>query len=225
MKRIEFQLYAGIGGFPRAAMISAVGGLVMVAMAGSATKATLYNADGTSLTNPVTLTSGGAKFYVADTVGSVDLYIMAPGGQFVTKASVKPGEDPDIAVDTTNRTQVAIIPFAAVDQTADNTETDTGFSEPANALFTGIGTAIRVLSVDATETVDVGTDSGDSGDANGFVAAASVAVPGVIVSSGALVISTQDYIPHVGAGKSITYTLSAGADTAEGFIILPYILA
>jgi len=235
MKRIKFQLYAGIGGFPRGAMISAVGGLVMVATAGGSAKATLYNADGTSLANPVTLTSGGAEIYVADSIDTVDLYIMAPGGQFVSKAGVAPGADPDIAVDTTNRNQVAVIPFSVTDQAGDATETSTGFIEPANAMFLP-NASVRVTTIDATETVDVGTLAGDP---NGFIAAAAVGVLGVIKGTlangaatlGALLfvqdsITAGDAAPeaHVSTGLAITYTLTTGADTAEGFIVLPYIL-
>lgn len=223
MKRFTFQLSEMGGGFPRGALIKASGGTCMVVANGGATKVALLDKDGATLSNPVTLSQGGAEFYTANTVESVDLYIMAPGGQFVTKTAVKGSID--IEVDTTIRNQVALIPFSATDQTADNTETDTGFDEPANAMFTGIGTGIRVLAIDATETVDVGTDSGDSGDADGFVTAASVATAGLVADSGALVISTADYIPHVSGGKSITYTLSSGADTAEGLILLPYYLA
>lgn len=232
MKRIKFQLYAGMGGFPRGAMIAAVGGLVMVTTAGSAVKATLYNADGTSLANPVTLTAGGAEIYVANSVNSVDLFIQAPGGQFVTEYGFVPGGDSDIAVDVSNRNQVAVIPFSAANQTADATETNTGFTEPTNAVFTGSGTGIRVLTVDATETVDIGTLSTDSGDADGFVSAASVATAGDVPdTNGALVSTTVATTPavtfpsaHVSGGKAITYTLSAGSDTAQGYAILPYIL-
>lgn len=230
MKRIKFQLYAGMGGFPRGAMIAAVGGLVMVTTAGSAVKATLTDASGASVSNPVMLTSGGAEFYVANSVSSVDLYIQAPGGQFVTHSGFVPGGDSDIAVDVTNRNQVAIIPFAIGDTTA-ATETDTGFNEPSNALITGA--AVRVVTADATETIDVGTDSTDSGDADGFVSAVALDTADLVrETNGALVSTTVATTPsvtfpssHVSTGKSITYTLTAGSDTAEGFIVLPYTMS
>ena len=224
MKRYTIQLNETGGGFPRGKLITASGGVCFVAANGGATKVSLQDKDGATLANPVSLTQGGCEFHTANSVASVDLYIMTPGGQFVVKTGVQPGHE-DVEVDVTVRNQVALIPFSATDQTGDATETDSGFDEPANAMFTGIGTGIRVITVDATETVDAGTDSTDSGDADGFVTAASVATAGVVADNGALVISTADYIPHVSGGKSITYTLSAGADTAEGLILLPYYLA
>jgi len=238
MKRIDFQLYAGIGGFPRGAMIAAAGGLVMVCTAGSAVKASLTDVTGASVSNPVTLASGGAEFYVADSVDSVDLYIMAPGGQFVTHAGFVPGADSDIAVDVTNRTQVAKIPFSVTDQAGDATETDTGFDLPAKALVQATP-GLDVTTADAAITIDVGTLSTNSGDANGFLAAASVATAGVVKGTlasggqtiGALLSADESgagvLVPEsmVSDGNYITYTLLTAADTAAGFILLPYILA
>lgn len=236
MKRINIQLYKAAGGFPRGPMITDTGGVVFVATAGGATKATLMDSTGASLANPVTLTNGGADIYVANTVASVDLYIMAPGGQFVVERGAVPGSDSEIAVDTTSNRQVAIIPFSVTDQTGDATETDTGFNEPTNGLIESA--AVRISTVDAAITIDVGTDSTDSGDANGFLAAASTAaavvVPGSLASGGqtlgALLSADESgagvLVPlaHASGGKSITYTLLTAADTAEGFIVLPYLL-
>jgi hypothetical protein len=166
---------------------------------------------------------------------------MAPGGQFVVKTGVAPGEIQDVLIDTVSRNQVAIVPFAIGDTTA-TTETDTGFDFP---LYSAVlpTPMIRVLTVDATETVDVGLLSSETaGDADGFGVTLSVATAGLVKATvlqgsntmGAL-FEVQDsanagdltHEAHVVTGSnatSITYTLTAGTDTAEGFIILPYVL-
>lgn len=204
--------------------IGAAGGVCSVTLAGSAQKANLYNKDGSALANPVAIVNGMIEFAVGDNVTSVDIYVMAPGGQFVVRKGVAGSGPNDINIDTSQKQQVAVIPFHVADQAGDNTETDSGFDEPANAVFTSLGTVIEVAAIDATETVDAGTDGSDSGDPNGFVAAASLANAGLVALSGALLANTGTPTAHISTGKSITWTLSAGADTAEGFVHLPYVL-
>jgi hypothetical protein len=169
-------------------------------------------------------------------VNTVDLYIQSPGGQFIVKAGVAPGSH-DFAVDTSMRRQVAVIPFAMVDTTV--TETDTGFDTVANAFYEPFP-AIRVTAIDSTETVDVGTATGESGDPDGFIAAVSVGTTGLFQglilnaanTMGALFerqdsANAGDLQPavHASDGKSIVWTPSAGSDTGKGFIYLPYFLA
>lgn len=241
MKKVNIQLYGVGAGGMAGEMITASGGVCYVAANGDAAKATLYKKDGSSQSNPVSLTNGGAEFYVANTVEKVDLYIMAPGGQFLVKTDVVAGVGHEFAVDTQQRNQVAVIPFAIGDTTA-TTETDTGFDMPLYAAVLPTP-MVRVLTLDATETIDVGLKSSETaGDADGFIAAASVATAGLVKGSiangantlGAL-FETQDsanagdltHEQHVVTGSnatSITYTLTAGTDTAEGFIVLPYVL-
>jgi len=214
------------------------GGKAIVTAAGSAGKATLYDSSGAALSNPITPTRGFLNFFVGLDVSSVDLYIMCPGGQFLVAKSIVPGGPNDLFVDTSRLHQCMVIPVSADDVTA-NTETATGFTEPANALMLPTP-FLDVGAIDATETIDVGTLSSDSGDANGYIAAASVATEGVVeaalangaITLGALFVA-QDSAnagdgvpsPHVSAGKSITVTTSAGSDTVEAFVHLPYLLA
>lgn len=221
-----------------AAIISA-GGTVFVATNGTAAKATLYDPDSdfVALSNPLTPIRGAIRFAVADTVNKVDIYVMAPGGQFAVLKDIEPGAPTELWIDTLQREQVAVIPFAIGDTTA-AAETDSGFDEPADALI-GPYPSVNVLTTDATITLDVGTDSNDSGNADGFLDGLSTANEGLVKGTsdnagatiGAL-LYVQDSAnagdkapePHVSGGKSITYTLSAGADTAAGFIHLPYVL-
>jgi hypothetical protein len=213
--RYTFQLYDRDG-----KAIQSSGGVVYVAASGDAAKQAITDKDGVALSNPRALTRGACEFYVVDTAADVDLYIQAPGGQFVVKQDFVAGETPDIAVDTDHRNQVMVIPWAAADVTA-ATETATGFTEPANAVFLLHGAGCRVTAIDATETLDVGTLSTDSGDADGFLSALDVATLGDVLDNGALLAS----LGRVSGGKSITLTTTAGSDTGKGFIHLPYVLS
>lgn len=220
--------------------IITAGGKCYVALNGDASKATLYDKTGAALANPISLTRGFADFFVADTVEKVDLYILAPGGEFVVVKDVEPSAPNEILVPTFNRVFSFVIPFSIADTTA-ATETSTGFAIPAKSEILPVGLGIDVTVIDATEDIDVGTLSTDSGDADGFIDSVSVATLGFVKptlaaasdSMGALLsvldsANAGDDAPEGDVsmqGKTITYTLSAGSDTAKGFIHLPYYLA
>lgn len=235
-KQVQFQLYDFQG-----KAINATGGKVYVAASGDAAKQAITDKDGTALTNPRALTTGGCEFWVVDTVADVDLYIMAPGGQFVVVTDCVPGQVQDIKVDTQQRSQMAVIPFAIGDTSA-AAETDTGFDFPAASAVLPYP-MVRVSTVDATETIDVGLLSSESsGDADGFINAVAldtaVLVKATLLASGdtmGALLSVLDsansgddapeaHVVTGAAATSITYTLTAGTDTAEGFILLPYVL-
>ncbi|WOF74140.1 hypothetical protein QMT40_001787 [Parvibaculaceae bacterium PLY_AMNH_Bact1] len=218
--------------------IITAGGKVFVATNGGSSKTTLTSdAEGSALTNPMTPTRGGIEFYAS--VSKVDLYILAPGGQFVVVKDVEASGPNEVSIDTSNRSQCMVVPFDIADTTAD-TETASGFVIPTKA---GVlpSPLVEVVTLDATETIDVGTDSGDSGDADGFVDGASVATAGLVkatLDNAAPTLGTKLFVqdsanagddaPEIDvsqAGKEITWTLSAGSDTAAGFIFLPYLLA
>ena len=209
--------------------LSGTGGQVYVAAAGDAAKVAIYDKDGVALTNARALTAGGVQFHTVSTVTSVDLYIQAPGGQFLTKLAVPTGAYYDLVVDTSNKKQVFVIPFAAADLTA-ATEKNTGFVLPAHSQVLGKynGLSVRVSTADATETLDVGTlESGGAGggDANGFIAAnALTTATQVIGTEGALFTTSLPYLADSATEKSISVTTTAGTDTAEGFVVLPVVL-
>lgn len=241
-KRIQFQLYelGSIGGMAKK-LIQDSGGVVYVAQDGDPAKQSITDKDGAALSNPRALTNGYCEFYVADTVARVDLFIQCPGGQFVVAPNVDESIA-DIGVDVTRLNHVMVIPWYAGDVTA-AAETDTGFDLPLHAAVLPTP-LLRVHTVDATETIDVGLLSSETaGDADGFIAAASVATAGLIKATvvnggntmGAL-FEVQDsanagdltHEPHVITGSnatSVTLTTTAGSDTGKGYIILPYLLA
>jgi len=118
---------------------------------------------------------------------------------------------------------------------AQTTEQQTGFTLPANAIVNDV--FINVIAVDATETVDVGTQ-GTSNDPNGYLAGASLATLGLVfgslldgsVTRGALLSEITEATtaaarrPNITAGGDpVSYTCSAGSDTAVFDIIIEYV--
>ena len=216
-------------------VIATSGGVCFVAQDGTSAKQTLYSdKNGTSLSNPLTLTRGNIGFFVADTVNLVDLYIEAPGGQFVVMEDVAPMGPNEIFIDTGRKDQVQVIPFDHADITA-NTETDTGFDTGTNKVYLP-WPYVKVVDVDTSETIDVGSDAGFGNDPNGFIAALSVATAGTVLASNETGVDTLGALltvnasatlqaqpaPPTGSSGDISITTSAGSDTGGGFIYLPY---
>lgn len=232
MRHFKTQLKSAIDG----AIISASGGKAYVTAAGGTAKATLYTAAGAALANPVALTNGSIEFYTADAVSSVDLYIQSPTGHFVVQKAVKSSGDASLFYNNKVLDTVFVIPFNIADTSA-ATETSTGFT-CAGAVQPNV--AVDVVTGDATETIEVGTLSSDTGDADGFIDALDVATTGLIkatlLASGDTMGEYLSVLDSANAGddapeqsvavigKTITYTLTAGTDTAAGFIVLPMML-
>ena len=225
LRNWRLQLQKAADGSP----IITSGGKAMVVSAGTAQKVALKDSNGAAASNPVSITRGQIDFWVASSTQTVDLYIMAPGGQFAVHRGVTASGPNDLFIDTIDRRQVAVIPFYHGDKAGDATETDTGFDLPDQAIVMGRkdGNSLLVKVADAAETIQVGTLSSESGgDADGFMtdAATSVGTAGTVMPSadGALVGSDVPYRTDAQTAKSISWTLTAGSDTAEGFIFLNY---
>lgn len=235
-KRYKIQLYSVNG-----AIIQSTGGVCQVCTAGDAAKATITNKAGASLSNPVTLSNGEVEFYTANSISSVDIYMMAPGGQFIIRRGIKPGETGDIFVDVDQPHQCAVIPLSADDDgfTAAS-EIDTGFDMPDDAVVLPQGVGFDITTLDDTEDMDVGLLSSESGgDADGFIVQITTDAAVLVLATladgaatlGALLKvdeSAGDLVPEAhridGTAVSITYTPTTGSDTIEGFIKLPYML-
>lgn len=207
--------------------IISTGGVAMVCKNAVPGKHALKSdAIGTSASNPKALTRGKLDCWIDQSTlvnNKVDLFIACPGGQFVVARDIDPSGPNEVLVDTSRPDQVFVIPIDVADYTA-AAENDTGFDEPTNAIFLSdaAGPSIRITIGDATETLDVGTGEAtpaESGDANGFMSAVDMATPGVIQDQGALMTTL---VGHLSGGKSITVTPTAGSDTGEGYIYLPY---
>lgn len=199
------------------------GGVLVVTEAGSAKRLTLYDPDNgfVALTQPVSATRGKFRFATDDAVQEVDVYGQAPGGHCFSVLGVTPQEHAEFFIDTLRAHQLMVIPF---DFSLGSAEVATGFVEPAGSIFLPDGTGIKVTAVDAAATINVGTETADGGDPDGYIAAASLAAEGVVLDRGAFLDAAGAYISHVAAGDGIAITLSAGVDTAEGFAYLPFLL-
>jgi len=118
---------------------------------------------------------------------------------------------------------------------AQTSETQTNFTLPTNAIVKDV--FLNVITVDATETVDVGT-MGTSNDPNGYLAAVSLATLGLVrgsladgaVTLGALLFEITEATTAAArndditaGGDPISYTCSAGSDTAVFDIIIDYV--
>jgi hypothetical protein len=222
------------------ASIITSGGTVYVAANGDAAKQAIKDSAGAAASNPMTPTRGFINFFTAVDVSRVDLYIMAPGGQFIVAKNIDPSGANEILVDTAQVNQVAVIPFAIGDTTA-NTETDTGFDTGTDKLWLPGGVAVKVSTLDSGMTIDVGTDGAGSNDPDGFIDGISLTTAVVVKATnatGAVTLGALFYVQDSAnagddfpeafknaANENITYTLSSSTDTGEGFIFLPYILA
>ena len=213
--RYKLQLHdRGIGHQSGPAIIGS-GGVVTVCASGSPLQATIQDRAGAALANPVALTRGGVEFYCDS--AEVDLFILAPDGQFVTLWDVGPDEVNEVPVDRDRVDQMMVIPVHITDYPA-AVETDSGYDEPANAVFMAdsCGSGMRITAIDATETIDVGTTT----DPNGFLAALAVGVHGVILTPQGALLTTL--LGHASTSEAIVITTTAGSDTVQGYVHLAY---
>jgi hypothetical protein len=224
-------------------IVASTGGSVTICTVNTARQAAVAtSATGSQAitNNPVALNRGKIDFYTSDDVDTVDLYIMTPTGQFIVRKGVKSSGPNEIMYDTMDRYTVAVVPFAFTDSAA-TVEQDTGIDLPTGALVLP-NVSIVVTEVDATETVDIGMLSSESGgDADGFGVTLSVATLGTVkatLTNGAATLgallrvqdsaNAGDLVPEArvitAANRSISYTSSAGSDTFAGFAQIPYIV-
>jgi hypothetical protein len=189
----------------------------------------------TSLTNPITTTNFESATVCNDMVAFkvdptdssndryVDLIVVNTAGGFTAFVENFDKYNHAIVIDQTPNIQHhGVIWFAP----SDNTEVDTGIDFAYDTLIEHV--QVEVVTVDATETIEVGLlSSGTAGDADGFVDAASVATAGyplvTLTTSGALMDNATNFDPdgHVilsANEQSLTYTGTAGSDTAAGYI-------
>lgn len=201
---------------PLGESIRIAGGAVLVVGA-DFKKVALKDKDGGDLANPVALNYGQLEFYTADDVVSVDLYGLAPTGHAIKQVGVVPSGNNEIYVDTCEGNTVVEVPVHAEDYTA-GSENDTGLDLVTGSVVVAGAINVEVNTVDATETLDVGTLSSESnGDADRFIAAASVATAGTVMST----TLSASFAVAPGDATSLSITPSAGSDTFAGVVKLP----
>ena len=214
----------------------------------------------TSLTNPVTTTnyalgtvmkSAGVLSFRVDPGHAgdeyVDVIIVDTAGGYTHFAENFDRYTHSIVIDERpNIMHHGVIWFGV----SDATEVDTGIDFDYDTLILDV--KVEPVTVDATETLDVGTlSTGTAGDANGFRLLISVATAGFptdtaiitggtnidyvpVTTYGALLVTAitgSDAVATVGGAtmlggyvitganeQSLTYTGSAGSDTAVGYI-------
>jgi hypothetical protein len=214
MNKYTVKLYESRHGFPRPAEINADGGQCLVITGGDTSKVSLLDSAGAAATNPVVGVRGEFTFYVANATTTVDIYLMAPWGQFVVLEDIVPGTT-DLMVDTGNQNQTYIIPFASEDYT-DATEFDTGMEILEHAVIKHDGMGVYVNDVGAADEMDVGLLSTESGgDADGFMDAILMTTAGYIAAEvGFTVGASASYVDLTGGDVEFTYgILMAGAGT------------
>ncbi len=194
---------------------------------------TYYNVEAmTSLTNPVTTTNFASNSVCNDRVAfrcdptdatndrDVDLIVVNTTGGYTAFVEDFSYYNHSIIIDQRPNIQHhGCIWFAA-----SIIETDTGIDFDYHTAIERV--AIEVTTVDAGETLNVGLlSTGTGGDADGFIAAMSVAAVGYTLNSsanvGALLRSdSQDFLYAVYSNheQSLTYTGTTDQDTAAGYI-------
>ena len=173
------------------------------------------------------MNNGLLTFYTQDTVASVDLYIMAPGGRFVTRLGVTGSRPNGSTLTGTTRHQVAMIPFSIADSVA-ATEghrlrlarramvlPDAGCSsrpwKPRNHRH-----RVALLWIRRRRRRVHGGKFLSPAAGAVLAKSASTATRGALIGGGTATVGPSS--PAV----SIGYTLSSGTTVAKGFAIIPY---
>lgn len=123
----------------------------------------------------------------------------------------------------------------AIEADFDNSEQDSGWTIPANAVV--VDAFVEVTTGDSGETLDVGTNGSGSNDPDGFLDGVSVATQGIVKGTlasggqtkGALLRADESgagvLVPEVdvtSGGETLTYTGSAVTNTMRGAIYVVY---
>lgn len=211
------------------------GGSYQVCQAGTGKKQAIYDKDGNQLNGTtafVALNAGSMKFYMpGGSTTVVDIYGIAPDGQFFSQKNIGASGPNVITVDRNRRDQVALIPYAAADSTA-AAEKDTGFDFPVGAMISP-NVGVNVLGLESGKTVDFGLLSSESGgDADGIMVAmpqtnagaalaksASTATRGALIGAG-----TLDRGAVISTSVSFSYTPSSASAALHGLAVIPYTL-
>ena len=210
-RKFEFQLQdRGLGSDQAGPSILTTGGKCIVTAAGDPLKTTLYDSAGASLANPITLSAGKGEFYTLDTVESVDLFIQTGDGQSVQLYAVKADALHLVPVDRGNALQTMTIPFHITDYPT-TVETDTGFDLTLTMALMP-WPIVQVTTIDAGDTITVGTDGTGGNVAAGIIDGVSLATAGCVKAT---LLATGD---TMGSYLSVLDSANAGDDAPEPYI-------
>jgi hypothetical protein len=175
---------------------------------GDYNRTTLYDDAGATLSGATqAINKGKVRFNTAESVSAVDIYGYTSNGYAFQAKNVPPGGLDAIRIDTLNLRQTLLIPLHYTDLGAAAAEYDTGFDLVKDVAVLPWGVGLYVAAVDATETIDVGTDStSGANDPNGFFAALSLATLGFQYPEVGYVIGTNSiYADLTGGTAEWTY--------------------
>ena len=148
-------------------------GVCNVLTDGSPAEITIYSNDqGTSLSNPLTMTNGVIRFYTTNSVTSVDLSIAMSGGQSLFVNGVTPSQHRIDVNPELYSEQTMVVPFSY--SGASETQVDSGFDLPGNAMVKDA--YIYVTTVGTGMIMDIG----NSGDTDGYLDAVPATTTGYI---------------------------------------------
>lgn len=186
-----------------------VDGTYQVLVKGTPVEATIYANDNTSTaaSNPGTIVDGQIRFFMDSSVTGVDVSIYTSDGDAKFMRNVQPEGLRRALIDPDQVEQLLVI---GLDGTTSD-ETDTGFTLVGPCEIEDIW--LQIVTVDAGETIDVGTDGTTTNDPDGLIDGMSIATVG-----------TPDVGPTYTAGSNEVYIsanvrgalladFTAGADT------------
>lgn len=191
------------------------GALVFVYDAGTKTLSTVYSdvklsaAKTTPISRAQFATDGMITFY--STAATHDITVALSDGSVARYSSVAPTTHV-LPIDTDGLSKCMVFPMVF---NAGAAETDTGLDLPKfSHVFNCLA---EVVTVDATETVDIGLLSSETaGDADGFMVALSVATAGTFGLYTTAVGSNETFINAARAGALLGKG-SVGTDVANDF--------
>lgn len=222
------------------------GAVAFICNAGTPVLATLVDKYGNALANPLQLTTGLLEFYIAESnstsPAAVDIYGMTAKGHWFEYTSASPSGPNEILIDTADKRKCMKIPFAIGNSgpagaCAANTEFKIGIAVPVSAMILDRlhGAGLLMTTIQSGKTITVGILSTETGGAaSGFINGSSLAptAPSLLVTAtnGSLFSSNAPYNTDSETGSAangldLSLTLSAGTTTAQGFILLPYMLS
>lgn len=167
---------------------------------------------GTSQTQPVTLSSGRLSFFTAKTVTAVDVTIMLASGYSIYARGLSSSVH-RLDVYPEVRDQLLVFPILF---NSGGTVVDTGIDFPAGCLISDA--YVDVLVVDAGETVDIGfINAVESGDENGLRSLVSVASLGYVEDTAVITAGTTlDFVPVTTYGVLLKTAITGADAVATG---------
>jgi len=196
---------------------------------------TIYSdAQGTSASNPLTMTDGQIRFFTDSATTAVDLSVLTANGHSYFLESISQS-DHRIVVDPDKTEYLLVLPYQVVG--ASETVVDTGFDLSANMLVKNC--FVHVTTVGTGAAIDIGTSTATDGFVDG-VLVTTTGYPATLIEEalvsgsslhGALLSNTSGgYVRkyHVRAnatsGANITYINTTSSSTAgEGYIYFEYV--